>query len=302
MHPSTRLAIPIYDETDTPVDIPTAWNNRTAVLDTLVPISSGTLAARPTSSSGTPGIVGRQYITTDQSDSPRIDLDLGTSWVTVASSVRDGDPTVGLPRSLGTGAQQACAGNDVRLFTTGDIKLSAAANPPGGWLLCDGSNVSRTTYAALFAAIGTANGTGDGSTTFGLPDLRSRVPVGAGQGPGLSNRANGVRGGEENHTLSATEMPAHNHGGATGTAATAGMNGANPHAHNPDMTTNPFTGVAGGILFGGPLTHPNYGAFINATDINHSHNIPALSIASAGGSVGHNNMPPFNTVNYFIKT
>lgn len=64
----------------------------------------------------------------------------------------------------------------------GDIKWSARATPSAGWLLCDGSAVSRTTQAALFAAIGTTYGAGDGTNTFNLPDFRGRSPVGAGTG------------------------------------------------------------------------------------------------------------------------
>src|SRR3954447_6125965 len=114
--------------------------------------------------------------------------------------------------------------------STGDLKPSAAATPPPGWLVCDGSAVSRSTFATLFGAIGTAYGAGDGSTTFNLPDLRGRVPVGAGTGAGLTARTLGAAGGEENHTLSAAEMPSHNHGGATGS-----MNRNNPHMHSPNV-------------------------------------------------------------------
>ena len=66
-------------------------------------------------------------------------------------------------------------------FLTGEIKMYGGASAPAGWLLCDGSAVSRTTYASLFAVLGTSYGAGDGSTTFNLPDGRGRVPVGAGQ-------------------------------------------------------------------------------------------------------------------------
>ena len=120
----------------------------------------------------------------------------------------------------------------------------AGATAPSGWLLCDGSAVSRTTYANLFAAIGTAFGTGDGSTTFNLPDLRGRVAVGkdnmggsaasrmttAGSGvDGATLTAPeameqlldaqitlGANGGAETHTLTTPQMPAHSHNtGAT---------------------------------------------------------------------------------------
>src|SRR5262252_3715715 len=64
----------------------------------------------------------------------------------------------------------------------GDIKMWPTTTAPTGWMNCDGSLISRTTYPALFALIGTTFSVGDGSTTFGLPDLRSRVPLCAGQG------------------------------------------------------------------------------------------------------------------------
>lgn len=76
---------------------------------------------------------------------------------------------------------------------TGAVIGFAGSSAPSGWLLCDGSAVSRTTYADLFTAIGTSYGVGDGSTTFNLPDLRGRVPVGVGQGSGLTNRALAAR-------------------------------------------------------------------------------------------------------------
>lgn len=90
-----------------------------------------------------------------------------------------------------------------------DAKIGAPAVPgfigiwggsavPAGWLACDGSAVSRTTYVALFNAIGTTHGNGDGATTFNLPDLRGRAPIGAGSGPTLTARTAGQKLGDEN--------------------------------------------------------------------------------------------------------
>lgn len=79
----------------------------------------------------------------------------------------------------------------------GFIGMWGGASVPAGWLLCDGAAVSRTTYAALWTAIGTTHGAGNGSTTFNVPDLRGRVPVGSGQGVGLTNRNPGNKFGGE---------------------------------------------------------------------------------------------------------
>ncbi|MCO5167883.1 MAG: tail fiber protein [Planctomycetes bacterium] len=98
----------------------------------------------------------------------------------------------------------------------------AGTSAPTGYLACDGSLVSRTTYAALFAAIGETWGAGDGSATFRVPDFRRRVAVGSGgSGSGTLGNAVGNTGGAETHTLTTSEMPAHTHdtfkGGGAGT-------------------------------------------------------------------------------------
>lgn len=87
---------------------------------------------------------------------------------------------------------------------TGEGKLWFTDTAPTGWLICDGSAVSRTTYADLFAVIGTTYGAGDGSTTFGLPNLSGRVPAGMG---GIYFPALGDLVGVETHTISQSELP-----------------------------------------------------------------------------------------------
>ncbi len=83
---------------------------------------------------------------------------------------------------------------------------------PDGYLLCDGAAVDRTTFAALYAVIGTTYGAGNGTTTFNVPDLRGRVSLGAGKGTNLSQRNLAATGGEEAHTMTLAEMPKHQHG------------------------------------------------------------------------------------------
>jgi microcystin-dependent protein len=89
--------------------------------------------------------------------------------------------------------------------------MFAGSASPSGWLTCDGAAVNRTTYAALFAVIGTTYGAGNGTTTFNLPDMRGRAPIGVGTGSGLTARALADEVGAETHTLSVAEMPSHTH-------------------------------------------------------------------------------------------
>ena len=94
---------------------------------------------------------------------------------------------------------------------------AGSGSAPTGWLMCDGTAVSRTTYSALFTAISTTYGVGDGSTTFNLPDMQGRVAIGAGTGRNnaddgsLTARTIGTYEGEETHTLTEAELPAHTH-------------------------------------------------------------------------------------------
>jgi microcystin-dependent protein len=138
---------------------------------------------------------------------------------------------------------------------TGTVLPFAGATAPTGWLLCHGQAVSRTQFPNLFAAIGTTYGAGDGSTTFGLPDLRGRVVAGkddmggtaagrltnTGTGnPGINGSAMGAAGGTDRHTLTLAQMPAHTHdvtnaastgsGGTPNKATVDGSNGAQPTA------------------------------------------------------------------------
>ena len=93
---------------------------------------------------------------------------------------------------------------------TGSIMMYGSASLPAGWLSCSGAAISRVKYDKLFAVIDTQYGTGNGSTTFHLPDLRGRMPMGIGQGTGLTNRTLNQQVGTEIHTLTTAEM-AHTH-------------------------------------------------------------------------------------------
>ncbi|WP_114326416.1 phage tail protein [Candidatus Colwellia aromaticivorans] len=92
----------------------------------------------------------------------------------------------------------------------GQIMLVGFTFTPRGFANCDGQLLAISTNTALFSLLGTTYG-GDGRTTFGLPDLRGRVAIHTGNGPGLSQRNQGSRGGTETETLSVGQMPSHNH-------------------------------------------------------------------------------------------
>ena len=94
---------------------------------------------------------------------------------------------------------------------TGTTMWFGGSVVPSGWVECDGSAKSRSTFAALFAAIGTTFGVGDGSTTFNVPDFRGRSPIGIGTGVGLSARTANQQVGEETHILTVAELPTHTH-------------------------------------------------------------------------------------------
>ncbi|MFK7972210.1 MAG: phage tail protein [Bacteroidia bacterium] len=93
----------------------------------------------------------------------------------------------------------------------GEIRMFAGNFAPRGWAFCDGQLMAVSQNDALFSLLGTIYG-GDGRTTFGLPDLRGRVPIHTGQGAGLSNRRLGAKSGQENVTLVTNQLPSHNHG------------------------------------------------------------------------------------------
>ncbi len=170
----------------------------------------------------------------------------------------------------------------------GIITPFAGTTAPLGWLLCYGQAVSRTTFAQLFTAIGTTYGTGDGSTTFNVPDLRGRFPLGKDNMGGTSaNRVTapeadnlGQASGAESHILTTNELPSHSHT-ITYLPNTAG-------AHSFNSSTYPLTGTMDNTAqSGGP----------SPTTADSSY-----SIGNTGSNAAHNNMSPYITLNYIIKS
>ena len=155
-----------------------------------------------------------------------------------------------------------------------EIKLVPYNFAPRGWAFCHGQILSIAQNTALFSLLGTTYG-GNGQTTFALPDLRGRVPIHMGQGPGLSSYIIGQEGGEVSHTLTTAEMPAHNH--SVSASADVGTSNS-PAGRHPAKA--PFA-----------LGHV-YGTSSNATSNE--------MIANAGGSQPHNNQMPYLGLNYCI--
>lgn len=164
----------------------------------------------------------------------------------------------------------------------GEIRIFAGINIPDGWAACDGSLVNINDYQALYALISTTYG-GDGVTTFALPNLIGRVPVGVGTGPGLSTRTLGEQGGTEEVTLTSAQMPAHTHVLSASTApGTTAMPGNTVSYAKTDSNIHPYV----------DLTQPTTAPLTFA----------ANAITSVGGSMGHDNMMPSVAIKYMIAT
>lgn len=148
------------------------------------------------------------------------------------------------------GAGQLSWRNEITLYThpPGIVSWFAGSTVPSGWLECNGALVSRVTYATLFGVIGTTFGSGDGSTTFALPDVRRRVIVGAG-GTGTAILANtiGATGGTETHTLTVSEIPSHTHVYAQAVGSAVGVfSGSNLITRLQSNTSTSTTSTGGG--------------------------------------------------------
>lgn len=191
----------------------------------------------------------------------------------------------------------------------GTVMIWAPNRAPRGWAFCAGQLLAVSANTALFSLVGTTYG-GNGQTTFGLPDLRGRVPVGAGQGPGLTNRQLGESGGVESETLLTTQMPMHTHmatftpsgGGGGGGAAELMASTAGGTQHEP---------TAGAFLAAG-VDGTGIPANIYTTNSTNTVSLGGISgggggsgggtvtVQPAGGSQPFNVMQPYQALNYII--
>lgn len=169
-----------------------------------------------------------------------------------------------------------------RMVPPGSVESFAGSSAPVGWVMCDGSAISRTNYYYLYSVIGNTYGAGDGVNTFNVPDLRGRKVLGAGQGNGLTNRNLAAIGGAETHTLTSNEMPVHNHGVTDPGHAHSYVNNV-----GDQNTDNAFATQTAADNADYPQTTGS--------------NTTGISINNAGGGQAHNNMDPFLVLNYIIK-
>lgn len=164
----------------------------------------------------------------------------------------------------------------------GEIRLFASNFCPSNWHICDGSKLPVSAYEALFSLIGTTYG-GDGRTTFGLPDLRGRVPIGQGPGPNLTPRVVGQSGGSSQVTLVEANMP--------------------PHTHTFSVVGSAATTVT--ISQGAALAQPsgNVAHYVppsaSPAPVPLAMSPSAISVAP-GGSYPHDNVMPYVAIHYII--
>ena len=271
----------------------------------------------------------------------------------------------------------------------GSVQMYAMNTAPTGWLLCDGTAVSRTTYANLFAAIVPSKGTvtitiatpgvvtlashgfqtgdmiyltttgalptglsqntiyyvinvtsstfrlatsaanaaagtaintsgsqsgthtlrycpyglGNGSSTFNVPDLRGRAPIGAGTGSGLTARVLGTQYGAETVTLDSTSLPTHSHSNTVSGGSTGAMSANASHSHSATKSywhnsgSAPYTFAGGSSAIG--LDTPT----TDSKNLDHTHTFtPSISNVNAGSGGSHANIPPVVAMSYIIKT
>lgn len=170
----------------------------------------------------------------------------------------------------------------VSTIPVGTISCYGGTSAPSLWLLCYGQAVDRTTYSALFTALGTTYGSGDGSTTFNLPDLRGRVVAGqddmggtsanrlTNQTGGLDGDTLGATGGAETHTLTEAQMPSHYH----------------VHGIYSETQSN------SNYKRGGSETKQSFGTATTTSG--------AGSTANTGSGSAHNNVQPTIILNYIV--
>lgn len=166
----------------------------------------------------------------------------------------------------------------------GEVRIFAGNFAPRSWALCEGQLLPISQNSALFSILGTTYG-GDGRTTFALPDLRGRVAIGPGRGPGLTDRRLGERSGQETHVLTTLEMPSHNHNASVTVSV-----GTNTDSAGSNEGSGNTLGAGANIY---NSTAPEAGEDLGGVSA-------TGQVLNNGGSQAHNNMQPYLAVNYII--
>ena len=156
----------------------------------------------------------------------------------------------------------------------GEIRMFAGNFAPRGWAFCDGQLLAVSQNDALFSLLGTIYG-GDGRTTFGLPEMRGRIPIHAGTGPGLSPRRLGAKLGTEKETLTVNQLTSHTHD-FQATTASATDNNPTGNLTGESSSTKVYAAAA------------------------QNENLSATMIGNVGGSRSHTNLMPFLCINFII--
>jgi len=171
-------------------------------------------------------------------------------------------------------------GSTITNFTAfppaGAVLPYAGSSTPSGYHLCDGASIAVASFPALFAAIGYTYG--GGGANFNVPDLRGRTVIGAGAGPGLTNRVLAAQGGQETVTLDTSTMPSHN------------------HIIQAEASTQNGTSVSNSYLCDATYPGPYSGGLYSTTQMGGD------MVGYSGGNAAHENMQPFKVLNYIIKT
>jgi microcystin-dependent protein len=199
-----------------------------------------------------------------------------------------------------TDTRELCGGLD----HVGTIQMWGGGGSilPAGWLLCQGQAISRTTYPELFELIGTNYGSGDGSTTFNLPNLSSRFPIGVGSAAGRTTRALAAAGGVESITIATANLPSHTHA-IDHDHASASTDSQGAHVHSVSNGVS-YTGASGGNIDNGVnFLYPNTANTSSAGSHTHSVDLPSFSGTSGatGGGSAITTTPSFLAVNFIMR-
>lgn len=213
------------------------------------------------------GTTNTQTLTNKTLTSPKINENVAVTATSTEINLLDGvtASTAEINYLDGVTSNIQTQFNNIQTVPSGVITAFGGSSAPSGYLLCDGTAVSRTTYSALFSAISTTYGVGDNSTTFNVPNLKGKVAVGRDSSQSEFSDLN-ESGGAKTVTLDVTQIPSHSHTLTPGQVVGGGSGGVSnyaPTGNNPTANT---------------------------------------SISSTGGGLAHENLQPYLVINYIIKT